>query len=187
MPASSNVQAELACRHGWHGWPSSHLMRRRLERDEQQSSRGARRVLLTCIDRTLWHVGPTGVSTGHCGWRRQERMTDLLSLNLRSFSSCVCVGSSLSCSSSLGTGGIRAMGLGSKQVDEQRRSVSSRALFAPHSKAKPPVYGLTVLSPGVSTSGTSEWQGQGRRGREGRGGFEEDKSMEPSTRAQQVL
>jgi len=34
-------------------------------------------------------------------------VTDLLSLNLLSFSSCVCVGSSLSCRSSLGTGGIR--------------------------------------------------------------------------------
>ena len=30
LPGSSKVQAEFDVRHDWHGWPSSHLIRRRL-------------------------------------------------------------------------------------------------------------------------------------------------------------
>ena len=30
LPGSSKVHAELEVRHDWHGWPSSHLIRRRL-------------------------------------------------------------------------------------------------------------------------------------------------------------
>ena len=56
-------------------------------------------------------------------------MTNLLSLNLLSFSSCVCVGSSLSCSSSLGTWGIRDDVRFQSKGEEQRRSRSVSTTF----------------------------------------------------------
>ena len=38
FPGSSKVHAELELRHDWQGWPSSHLMRRRLEVGQEVST-----------------------------------------------------------------------------------------------------------------------------------------------------
>ena len=54
FPGSSKVHAELDVRQDWQGWPSSHLMRRRLRRGRQQHGRAQSRA--DCAHRQRSHA-----------------------------------------------------------------------------------------------------------------------------------